>query len=382
MWPSSASTQESEESVRALQQKIRDAGIPIKIDGKMGKDTRDAMILYESKRAAQEQRDIERMKAEAEARKAKAEETAAENAVTMEANRVKERAAGAGRLQDLYEREQTPFSIPWFRSIARDYGPSLGYLAGAAGGFMLRKNMIKGADAAALAKAQQAEQGMAGAPVGTPVTASDVAARFPRVNEFWSRGGAAEMPFQAAPGTRAGIQANPNAPQANTLYPAPSGFRRSDAMPLVPMGMDVGMGTWGKLAADKELQAAQEALAKDPSEANIQRVQVAKDLVGVAKFATNLGYGAFAGYSGESLLKGPKGIRPSTAAAESERAAVDQFMRTANRNRGGMQAPGAPAPLSPAGTLLESPVGGMPGHTRTPWGIRGPNGRFVSMPGE
>lgn len=376
--------------IEKLQRDMRRLGVyDGKIDGIDGPATRGAIPDYQkakakedAARAKQEERDIAKRKADAEALGAEAAAQAEKNKAEQEVARQRERAAGEARLDAARQEENTPLTLPWLRATARDYGPTVGYLGGALAGMALRKKIVGNTEAASQQVANEANGLMAAAPVGTPVSAGDIASRFPPVNQFWSRGGATEVPFPAAPGTRAGIKANPDAPQAGTLYPKPPLVGWKDVAPLGAFGLDVGFSTWGKSLADQELKEANEAVGKDPSAANIQRLQLAKDKAAIAAFATNFGYGGAGGYIGDTLMHRAKGAQPSTVAAESERAAIDQFLRTANNAKGGMKTPTLPplAPLGPAPSV-ERPIKGMPGHVETPWGVRGPGGKFVKNPG-
>ena len=110
----------------------------------------------------------------------------------------------------------------------------------------------------------------------------------------------------------------------------------------------------------EELKEAQEAVSKDPSEANIQRLESAKDMLSVYDALANAGRSAGFSYLSGVKLMPRKPVKPSTQEAEGERGRIDKLLapkRAAKKPPPAKAAAAAPAPAAPAQTFTP----GVPG---------------------
>lgn len=142
-----------------------------------------------------------------------------------------------------------------------------------------------------------------------------------------------------------GVVSERDAPSAATLYPSPMGMsdylRVRDAGVVAGGAAEAGFGHVMAQDAHREVQDAQTAVAADPSEANIQRLQAATDRAALWEMTGNMGRGVAGGY----LLSAPKmpyrTTRPDVAAGEAERLRLDAMVN----GRGAPPSPlGAPRP--------------------------------------
>ena len=267
-----------------------------------------------------------------------------------EANRRAGVSAGSQRLRDVEA------NLPWYSRLMRDWSEPIAYAAGPVIGGLTRYGVVRHANRASADAARQAENLVISPPVDLP-------SRVGRANQFWARGqsGAnAQDAFLRAPQAAYGFRANPNAPPAAELYRPPPGWRApvtTDLPIMAGMGAEFALAEFQAHRARQELDAAQAAYDKDPNnEANIQRLQHAKDQVGLWQGLGVLGRMGAAGYGLTGLKVQRHPSRPDTYRAEAERIDIDQTLR------GGPPAPRPnnpqppPNPQSPQGA--QQPVTG------------------------
>ena len=299
-----------------------------RVDGVMGPDTLEAV----QRRDARERTRLEAegnsqrsaadtAKAQAEALRAAAEAKKTDLATEQERQRVRERNEGSARLQEM-DRNTNPI----IRAL-QQYGPYAGY---AIGGYLGNKGANKlfqrGADRAEAA-ATKADDLMA-APIAGRGQAA-VSERVGRVNQFWDDGQRTTQPvspFSAVPNPRPGRPAytpNPDAPSAGRLYQPTIGDRVAPPATVAGAGLAEAGLSEVMFAGPyrKEVAEAQAAVSKDPSEANIQRLEAARNKLAVAELAARLGLGTAGGaaISGAKNLVGFSRARPNTAPAEQMR---------------------------------------------------------------
>src|SRR5690606_5901762 len=242
-----------------------------------------------------------------------------------------QRAAGEKRMREM-EENVSPVS----RAI-RDYGPLAGYALGALAGIGTRRGMTG-------AFARQSER--AAAQANKLVSGEgDLPQRMGGVNRYFQEGGAKELPFQPAPTSRFGMRSNPNAPSAATLHQPPpriSEFVRARDLGVVAgAGAVAGLGHQMAEDARAEVKAAFDAVERDPSEANIQRLQAAMDRAALWDFTGNIGRGMGLTYAFSAPKLRYQTTRPNVEAAEAERVRIDQMIN-APRRASGPSAPAAP----------------------------------------
>jgi hypothetical protein len=301
--------QRGADQVRELQQRLRDAGYyrgPI--DGVMGPATADANAAFEAAERARQAQQMEmlRLQTERDRITAQADETARlrEEADTAAARK----AAADARVREVEE------NVPTFNWLLRNYGPLAGTVAGTMLGGMLRAKVVSRDNRASRELAEGINALMA-----TP--ARDPAARAAMVNEVWARGGAREMPFRVSDRSPRGFVPNPTAPPAADLYRPPRLSYAATDVAIPAAGM-VEFGIADQLLSERaraELQAAQQALAADPSEANIKRVQTAKDQVAAYEALANIGRSSALGYGAAALKMRRSPAVPDRHLAEQER---------------------------------------------------------------
>ncbi len=314
----------ADEGVKQLQQQLKDAGYyQGPIDGKRGPMTQAAQQRFEQDRMQREQVEAERMRAQAEAERVQFEREQAER-------EAEQRAAGEKRMREM-EENVSPVS----RAI-RDYGPVAGYALGALAGLGTRGAMTSSFSRASRAAAERANQLITGG--------GGIPARAGGVNQFWQEGGARAIPFSPAPTARHGLRSNPQAPSATELYRSPriSEFARTrDVVPMAAGGAEFAVG--GQLAeqARQEAQDAYDAVQRDPTEANIQRLQAALDRVSLFDATSRMGLGMMGGFAGSATKFRYQTTRPNVGAAEAERIRIDQLIN-APRRASGPSAPAAP----------------------------------------
>lgn len=210
--------------------------------------------------------------------------------------------------------------------MMRDYGPLLGYVPGLAAGYFGRGALGKQMAAISQRRADRADALMQSGQRG------GVPGRIGRTNQFFTEGAPGQpAPFTYAAGRQPySFTPNPNAPAAEALY-RPSVLGRAGPGAAVAGG---GALEWGASEAflvgpaREELQAAQMAVSQDASEANIQRLQAAKDRLAVGEFMANMGRGTLAGALPAELKAQLKyaPARPNVSAAEAERGALDRLL--------------------------------------------------------
>lgn len=288
-----------------------------KIDGKMGPETvraKQAFDAAEQQRAAGE---LERLKLQTEAAKIAEQKRAGEQ-------KVADREAGDVKLKQAEE------NMPWYGRVMRDYAQPAGMALGGGLALLLRRGMIGKYNAGRAEAAQSADKLMSGAPpAGTPVTAGNVQDRAGRVNEFWTGGqrGAAEQPFLSDPAAARGFRSNPSAPQSADLYRpnVPMNIVKDAAIPAIG-AIDYGASNWMKRGALEKLDAANKAYDANPSDANLQALQKAKENVALYEGGERAGQAMIIMGGGKALLGGRKEVRPGTATADAERAAIDAYL--------------------------------------------------------
>lgn len=349
---------EADDAVKQLQQQLRDAGYYSgPIDGIMGGGTRTAKQQFDADAARREQADLERQRVEAArtAAQAQAEEARREREEAKLA--AQQRAAGEQRMREMEE------NVPAWRRILRDYGPMAGYAAGALAGIGTRKGMTGSFSRGSKAAASKMDELVSGQ--------GDLPARMGGVNRFWQEGGAKELPFNPAPTSRFGMQSNPKAPSATTLHQPPpriSEFARArDAGVLAGAGTEAMVGQKMAERARADLAEAYDAVERDPSEANIQRLQAAMDRVAVWDFTGNLGRGMGLLYAAMAPKMRYQSTRPNVAAGEAERTRLDLEINPQRGRR----------PSGPSGSPPSSPSSGTQPH----WALQPRDGgRFAGPP--
>src|SRR5690606_27515104 len=253
----------ADEGVKQLQQQLKDAGYyQGPIDGKMGPMTQAAQQRFEQDRMQREQAEVARQQAEAERMRAQAEAERVQFEREQAEREAEQRAAGEQRMREMEE------NVSPVRQALRDYGPLAGYALGALAGIGTRRGMTG-------AFARQSER--AAAQANKLVSGEgDLPQRMGGVNRFFQEGGAKELPFQPAPTSRFGMRSNPNAPSAATLHQPPpriSEFARvRDLGVLAGAGAEAALGHQMAEDARAEVKSAFDAVERDPSEANIQRL--------------------------------------------------------------------------------------------------------------
>lgn len=310
------------QGVMNLQRQLKEAGYyQGPIDGVMGGGTAEAKKRFETDNVQKQQLEIERSKAEAAAKGAEAA-TAETQRKAAEAEATNQRRSqGEERLRQL-ESEVSPA-----RQVLREYGPIVGTLGGVALGVGGKYGVNKVADALSKSRAAAADDILA-------APATDLPGRVGRVNDFWARGqspmfGGVQAPFVSAPGAKAGFRANPAAPEAANLY-QPSKVKNAltDTAAVGAFGADWAAGqTVLEPEARAELEKAQQAVNADPSEVNIERLQVAKDRLAFAETVKNIGRGAAFAYPAAGIKFGRNPSRPNTGAAEAERIRIGQEVK-------------------------------------------------------
>jgi hypothetical protein len=215
-----------------------------------------------------------------------------------------------------------------FQQVLRDYGPLAGYVAGAGGGYGGKKLVNYASNKLSERAATKAEALMADLPSGTGKAANlDKATA---VNEFWRKGGAGEaVPFRMTPQQAPGFVANEMAAPTSGLY-APKTARNATIDTIAPVagaGESAYFQFVGAPNAHEELRQAYAAADKAPTDANLRRVQAAKDSVAIAEFMTNAGRG-FAGTYGTKVFTSPRNpTQPSMKEAELTRGQVEDWLR-------------------------------------------------------
>lgn len=299
------------QSVAQAQRALLAAGIPIRVDGNLGPQTAAAIRQFRDQNA----RDLQ----------------TARNDLQEAQHQAAARATRAGPE----------------RQAAREMLPYAGVLLGLAIGHGSRSSAVRrvarelaerNIKTDALLSAEPLLQAGRRSAAAQAATTTDAARRMANVNEFWRLGGAGErVPFRPA-GGQAGFAARRGAASASSLFaPRASTARIPDWAVIGGGAADAAASTVMLNNAQQELAAAQTAADRDPSEANLTRLEQAKDQVAVWTTAQRVGFGVAAGRAvGTFSHRYPVSIRPNVAGAEGELALLNQYLsaqRRAARNR-------------------------------------------------
>lgn len=314
--PEAAGAGEDLARIKDLQQTLKNAGYyKGPIDGVMGNGTQEANERY--------QRDqLERQKIEAERGAAEAARAESERKRLELEQSAKQRQAGEDRLKKLAD------DTPTWEKFGKDYGPYLGYVPGLWLGHRFRGSMTGAFNRQSAAAAEKANQLVAGG-------RRNFESRVGGVNTFWQEGGAATVPFPPAPRARAGVRSDPQAPSATTLYPSPPRIseyaRARDVAVGAGAGAEVAFSAAMANHARTELEDARKAVAADPSEANIQRMQAAETQAAAWEGMANVGRGIGLGYLTSMPFARYQPTRPNVSAAEAERLRLDAVVNPRRR---------------------------------------------------
>jgi peptidoglycan hydrolase-like protein with peptidoglycan-binding domain len=206
----------------------------------------------------------------------------------------------------------------------RDYGEIGGTVAGLALGGLGRWGMTRHANRVAAERAADVE-----ARLGRNMT--NVPQRAGRLGEVWREGGRGDAPpFTPAPGTRYGLQVNPNAAPTGELFTAPRGIRGqvrgSDLAVMGGSAVEAGIAETRLWQATERLEAATRAAQSDPSDINIAELQQARDEVAFWQSMGRVGQAGVAGY-GVASTKLPRNYpRPDLSQADREVANLNRLI--------------------------------------------------------
>lgn len=355
------------DETRTLQRKLKDLGYyQGPIDGLAEGLTVKAREKFDADERAKRQQDIELGKSQAEIEASRARQKEADQRRLAEEEANKRREEGSARLREVDE------SIPLWRRILRDNAPMAGYVTGGVAGHLMRGAVTRYGNRVAADEAARADALISGS------KGADWPSRAGAVNQFWSEGqgspilgGAPEVPFSPKPGAQPPFRSNANAPSGAGLYQTP---RLSNA--LQDMGVTAaGLGESGAAhvllsgPAKDELIKARDAVDRDPSEANINRLQSALDAAAFAHGMENAGRGAAMGYVASMPVSKRDQSRPNVSAAEAERMRIDQYLARGKLSGGG----GPPAPLgSPPAGSASKPTNGLAAAPSPPLALGGP----------
>lgn len=340
------------DAVRALQQSLKASGhYTGPIDGVMGPGTHQAQQAKTAAEQASQGQSVQLAQAQAEAEKAKAAAAETERqrlAAEMDAQRKQQ---GDARMKEIDAGTSN------MSKMLREYGPAAAAVGGAGLGMFLRGKVVGASNRASADTAKRGDDLMAGASTGP------TSERVGKVNQFWAEGqagsrGAPVEPF-AINQSRAGFAANADVPAAGALYrPNRMNNAATDAaVPAAGMAESVIVDQTLGERARTSLAAAQEAVATDPSEANIQRLQDARNKVAVADSVSMAGRGVAMGYIGDMPIQRRAHARPQTAIADSERMSLGQMLRSGG-GRG--TPPPAPAPVAALAAPASHPAAAQP----------------------
>jgi hypothetical protein len=232
-----------------------------------------------------------------------------------------------GRLTGLEGGErlrQAEENVPPFSRMLRSYGELAGTGLGLALGGLGRWGMTRHANRAAAQRAVDVEASL-------NRNMSAVPGRVGRLNETWRQGGqGANPPFTSAPGTKYGVNVNPNAAPSSELFQGRPGIRGqvtgSDLAVMGGSAAEAGVAEYRLHHAHQELAAAQAAAQSDPSDLNIARLQQARDEVAFWQSLGRVGQAGVAGY-GIAATKMPRHYpRPDLSRADSELANLNRLI--------------------------------------------------------
>lgn len=298
----------AEDIQKALDKRGFDLG-PTGVDGKLGEKTKAAIREYRAQTAAELEIERKRL-ADLEALDTKLSGDATKQAAF-------EATAPGGK-----------------QELLREFGWIPATLGAVALGKMTRGGAVKKVLQDATKKAAAADARLM---PGVAVTRGSKANLSPKgltsrasnLNEFWRMGGADEaVPFTYS--ANSGWKARPKAMEPAQLFPEDTRMLRGGDYGMMGTGVgEAGLSGVGWMAAETELKQAQEAVDKEPSEANLARLQRAQDMVALTSTMFRVGLGFAAGRGFGALNKPYATVRPNVAGAEAERALLLDTIRGA-----------------------------------------------------
>lgn len=281
------------DSVRRAQQALLARGLDVAVDGRLGGETA---------RAIREHR-------------------------TQVANAL-EPARQQVEALELQERSRATRAGPT-REALREFGPWAAMAAGAYLGHRSRLGAVKGEAARLAQRNARVDALLTPGPVSTARSAAAGVERLRRatnINEFWRAGGAGERVPYAATGAENGFKRRTRAAEPSDLFPSQAAnFRTTDVGVIGASLGEAGGSFYGLQLAEAELSQAQAAVDRDPSEANLVRLERARDMVAIAQTGIRAGLGIAGARAGGALIHAYPRLRPNIAAAEQERMLLDQF---------------------------------------------------------
>jgi hypothetical protein len=296
------------EGIKEFQREAKKQGIyDGNIDGQMGPKTIEAKKAFDAAKA----KAIEDARKDRELKLREEEAAAKKGETALGEKKLEEKKSGQEELKKVEE------NLPTWRRILRNYGPQVGYLAGVGVGEWAKRKAV----------------GLFNRSVRAPEKLFDPRARkieerVANINKFYREGGAsAGVPFVQVPGSSPGFAANPNVAGLESLYPSASRAKRLGAN-FGPTGVFGGEMAGGHLMkpSDKQMADAYKAVSEDPSSSNIDRLQSLKDQDAWSEFLISMGRtGAATSLGG--ILWHPLAKRPSTSAAETEKMALEKYLR-------------------------------------------------------
>lgn len=325
--------------IMALQAQLKAAGYPIeKIDGVInpGGPTERAFRQFQQDQATRRAEDLKREelriqggKTEADTKTAEATTRTAE--AKLKETELEEKRLERKRLADERIRELDK-ELPLSSKIMRDYSGPAGMVLGGVAGSLGRVLTQVPANRAIRETAKAGNKIMAEDVTAGKKGAEAALARATRANEFWRAGGAKEVPFLLESGKPGGFAINPKTTPINSTY-SPQIHPAVEAAAAAPAALEFGWSNHYKGEWEQELKDAQKALSEDASEANIQRVNKAKDNVGLFTGLerlgqTALGVQAVGAIGNRFLPKGPA-MRPNMQPAEQEQGSLQEVIRKA-----------------------------------------------------
>jgi len=281
-------------SILQIQQLLQRRGKVIADDGKMGPQT-----------AAAIQKDRDETRAELE--------------------------AARKRRSDLEKQAATEATRPNEAQMAlREWGPILGALAGLGLGTKLRSGAVNKAAKSAPAQIAKANALLTPGPLNKSRNAAAQAAlkkQPANLNEFWQLGGAKDaVPFDVGAGGKWKPRKKSDVMPPSKLYPN----RRIRSMDVGVMAGGVAEGVGAQFAAsalEGQIEEARALAEKEPTRANLARVEALEDQHAIAVLMSRLGYGVAGGRLIASLKIPYKDARPDVAAADAERALLLEYLK-------------------------------------------------------
>lgn len=280
------------DSVRRAQQALQARGLYVAADGRLGPETAGAIREHR-----------QQVNAELESARARLEELE-----QQEASRV----TRAGPLHE----------------ALREFGPAVAPFAGLAAGHLSRIGAVRSASRRLAERNLEADALLppSPAPVRRGGTA-EPARRMANVNEFWRMGGADERVPYARAQTELGFKRRPDAASGSELFPPDAErFRFNDAAIPAAFGAEAGVTYAFLQDAEQELTEAQAAADSDPNEANLARLESARDKVAILTTAFRAGLGVAAGRLSGVAAHRYRHARPNVPRAENERTLLDQYL--------------------------------------------------------